>query len=229
MRAVIKCEGELQDQQLSAWLENHNWLPNEAQDSPVVEGHKQETLRYIPDQDRTIAEKTHCLTLFDEVTRSWGTVCRPNKHRLTFRLKNPVSDKLKKACERFVLDVHKVGDLRFAETTIEVLEPQGEHQAFVGTVLPATRWDLVKREKRTEYRVMLASGVITILCLASTTPWFKPVVLSPFSADWARWMEGILERLGTTAIVTSIVSGLEVFLHWRELEKGPPVRWRLEQ
>jgi hypothetical protein len=228
MRAVIKCEGELIDAQLREWLELHNWLPNDDQASQVVEQHKRETLQYVPEQDRTIAEHTHCLTLFDELTRAWGTVCRPNKHRLTFRLKHPVSERLKSACERLVVEIHGNSLLKFAETTIEVLEPQGEHQAFVGTVLPSTRWDLVKREKRTEYRVSLAAGVITVLCLAATTPWFQPIVLSPFSQAWAEWMKGILERLGTTAIVTSIVTALEVFLHWRELVKGPPIRWRLE-
>jgi|SRR5215213_2775458 len=228
MRAVIKCQGEIIDQQLEEWLDGKNWLPNQPQNSPLVEEHKKETLAYVPQHDRVIAESTHCLTLFDEVTRSWGTVCRPNRNRLTFRLKNPVSEKLKKACEKLVADIQTNTLLQFAEFKIEVLEPQGEHQAFVGHVLPSNRWDYVKLQKKTEYRVMVASCVIAILSLALTTPLLKPIALSPFSETWGEWFSGILERLGTTAFVTFIVSSLEVYLYKKDLDKLPPVQWDLD-
>ena len=228
MRAVIKCDADIIDDQLTQWLEQRNWLPNEPQNADIVQQHRSETLEYVPAQDRVIAEHTHILTLFDETTRAWGTVCRPNKNRLTFRLKHPVSEKLKKACERLVTDVQSNSSLRFSETKIEVLEPQGEHRAFAGTVLSPDRWDVVKQEKRTEYRVMLASGAIAVLTLLATSPALRPLVLSPFATAWATWVGGILERLGTTAIVTAIVAGLQLYLHWKDVQRQPPVRWMLD-
>lgn len=228
MRAVIKCDADIIDDQLTQWLEQRNWLPNEPQNAQLVEQHRAETLEYVPAQDRTIAEHTHILTLFDETTRAWGTVCRPNKKRLTFRLKHPVSEKLKKACERLVTDILSNSSLQFSETKIEVLEPQGEHRAFAGTVLSPHRWHVVKQERRTEYRVMLASGAIAIGTLLATSPALRPLLLSPFALDWATWVGGILERLGTTAVVTAIVAGLQLYLHWKDVQREPPIRWMLD-
>jgi hypothetical protein len=163
-------------------------------------------------------------------------VSNPSKHALTFRLKTPVSERLKAACEKLVADLQPVvGDRdkgrnpAFAFVSrVEVLEPNSQDHAFSGEILPPSRFWLAVQERKTEAYVGAFAAALAILLLVVTSPSIKAAVLSFATADWQDWISGNLERFTTATLVTLAISWFEVALHWFDIRRKSSIRWTLD-
>jgi hypothetical protein len=108
MRAIISCITPLSNEEIIAVLNDINWLPNTCIDNCNLASLKKnidtqttELLKNIPNEDTGVKDTTF-VTIFDGYTKTWGIVTRTNQYRLTIRLKNPVVESLKQACESIV-------------------------------------------------------------------------------------------------------------------------------
>lgn len=236
MRAIIKCRAIIDTEELDAVLSQHEWWPNLPQECEEIKAKRNDILEHIPPEDRTIAEKTYLFTIYDEGSRSWGIVSNPAKHVLTFRIKNPVSDKLKSACEKIVKDLRTSSGGKKKDDKIsfdffpkvEVLEPNSDNHAFSGEILPPKRLLLAIKERKTEAYVGLFTAITTIFVLFFTSPIGSLFVFNNVSTGWKVWLSGNLERISTAVLVTTIISWFEVILHWFDIRRKSIIRWSLE-
>jgi hypothetical protein len=95
MRAILRCTTTAETQDLEAVLVAIDWWPSLDQTDPIIQERTEDIVTHIADADRALAERTSICTIYDETTKTWGIVSNPSRHVLTFRLKNPVSEKLK--------------------------------------------------------------------------------------------------------------------------------------
>lgn len=155
---------------------------------------------------------------------------------LTFRLKNPVSERLKAACEKLVADLQPVvADRGKAKRPafefvhrVEVLEPNSQDHAFSGEILPPKRFWLAVNERKTEAYVGAFAAGLAVLLLIATAPPLRSYLLSRFGQEWQQWISGNLERFNTAALVTVTISWFEVLLHWFDIKRKSYIRWTLE-
>jgi hypothetical protein len=111
MRAIISCTTRLSNKEIVTVLDEINWLPNICVDGKenelrfIIRKQKESIFKTIPDEKETTLKNTTFVTIYDGETKTWGIVTRTNKYRITFRLKNPQSYKLKKACESLVKEL----------------------------------------------------------------------------------------------------------------------------
>ena len=235
MRAIIRCTATFEKQDLESLLADINWWPTVDQSDPLVRDRAQDIITHIADSDRGLAERTLLCTIYDDATKTWGIVSNPSLHVLTFRLKNPVSEKLKVACERLVIQLQPhVPDHRSGRTpvefspSVEIFEPNSQDHAFSGAILPPARFWLAVKERKTEAYVGLFTTLLAIVFLTSTSPLVRPWLMRGFDSDWQQWFSGNLERFSTAALVTLTISWFEVFLHWFSLRRQSSIRWTLE-
>jgi len=147
MRAIIRSESNIDVDSLDAFLSAKNLWPALPQDHPEVLKKRQELLDTVAPEDRPLVENTLLYTIYHEGTKTWGIINRPNKHSITFRLKNPVAIKLQSACQKLVCDLQAPGGkyggeagLQFTFTApIAVLEPGKDEHAYLGEVMPQQR------------------------------------------------------------------------------------------
>lgn len=231
MRSIILCDTSIENDDLELILSEINWFPNIPQDSKEVIERKNEIIEHIPKDAKILVESTIVCTIYDDETKTWGIVNRPNKHRLSFRLKNPVSEKLKKASIKLVSDMrtkqymHTDGKFHFDFLSrIEVLEPGNENYSFAGEILPPQRLKLAISQRKTETYVAIFAGLIAILLLMITSPIIFPIKVNP----WEIWFFGTLERISTAALVTMTISVFEVFFHWSEIRRQDLIKWVFE-
>jgi hypothetical protein len=132
MRAIIRCKSNVDPKGLDGLLIEKDWWPGIEQTDPEIVKRKNEILSHVAGEDLVITERTYLYTIYDEATKSWGIVNNPTKHGITFRIKNPDSDKLKAACEKLVKNLQEIsnekrqgaGNVTFEFISlIEVLEP----------------------------------------------------------------------------------------------------------
>lgn len=234
MRAIIMCGTTTKDVELEEILTKLNWWPNLPQNSNEVEVNKKEIIQLIPDSDRVIVEKTFICTVYDAETRTWGIINRPNQNRLIFRLKNPVSDRLKHSCEKLVNKLrsystdHKNNFCFKFKPRVEVLEPGNDNFSFSGEILPSSRVQLAIQERKTEVYVGIFAGLTAIILLIITSPLVSNFVLPSPTSSWRIWTSGTLERFSTAALVTATISFFEVALHWFDIRRKSIIRWVLE-
>lgn len=236
MRAIIKCITNIDPKDLDTVLTEKDWWPALDQNHEEVLRRRDEIFNHVADGDRAIAEKTYLFTIYDEATKSWGIINNPTKHGLTFRIKNPDSDRLKSACERLVNDLEHLNGRSHGETPtkirfiskIEVLEPNSSDHAYSGEVLPAGRFTLALKQRRTEIYVGLLAGLGALFFLILTLPPIAHWLLSGLPGEWPTFSKGFLDRLATSAIVTSTVALLNVVLHWLELRRKSVIRWSFD-
>jgi hypothetical protein len=229
MRAIILCDTLVENNDLESILSEINWLPNMEDDNLELLERKKEILEHIPKDAKKLVESTFVCTIYDDETKTWGIVNRPNKHRLSFRLKNPVSDRLKKASIKLVSDMrtnkHTDGKFKFDFLPrVEVLEPGNENYSFAGEILPPHRLKLAISQRKTESYVAIFAGIIAIVLLIVTSPIILPVKTN----SWEIWFSGTLERFSTAALVTMTISAFEVFLHWSEIRRQDLIKWVFE-
>lgn len=153
---------------------------------------------------------------------------RPSDNLITFRMKNPMPDRLKATVEKLVTDLQDVEAndkvLKFEFQKIEILEPGGHLHAFSGTVLPSNRFSLAIKRRSTEWNVGLAAMVAALILLILSIP---PIRNGMFNSigEWGVWITGFMDRLSTSALVTWTVSWLNVFLYWFDLRRKAVVIW----
>lgn len=109
MRAIISCTTPLSNEEIIAVLNDINWIPNTCVDpneltklETDIASKREEIFINIPSEIITTLKATTFATIYDGDTKTWGIVTRINKNRITFRLKNPISSRLKIACESLV-------------------------------------------------------------------------------------------------------------------------------
>lgn len=242
MRAIVKCtasghtEGKNQCEKLQKLLDQHNWCPRLSADDRELETRKAEILLNVADDDRNLVEKTFFCTIYDEDSKTWGIVNNPTSHAFTFRLKNPISDRLKAATEKLVADLSGVtsggkaagnGPFEF-HNPIVVLEPTSQHHAFVGEVLPAKGLILAMKEKKRETYVGGLTIFLTVVFMILSLPWTTQHLFGQFSQSFQDWIAGNLSRFSTAALVTATISWFEVILYWFQERRHSAVRWTLE-
>lgn len=236
MRAILRCSTKVENEELDSLLASLNWWPNLEQDDPILQERSDDIMNHIAQEDRDLAKKTLLYTVYDDTTKTWGIVSRPSTHMLTFRLKNPVSERLKAACEKLIADLQPVRAERGRAKTeafafsarIEVLEPNSQDHAFSGEILPPMRFLLAVRERKTEAYVGAFTACIAILLATLTSPPVKAALLPSLTGEWQQWVSGNLERFTTAALVTMVISWFEVMLHWFDMRRKSYIRWILE-
>lgn len=237
MRAIIKCITTVDPQKLDGLLIEKDWWPGLDQNHTEVLKHKEDILSHVADEDRAIAENTFLYTIYDEATKSWGIINNPTKHGVTFRVKNPDSDRLKRACERLARNLQELSsEKKRGEigtgfdfiSKIEVLEPNSTDHAYSGEVLPADRKALAIQQKRNEFWVGVLALGSALLLLVITLPPIETLFLGSLTVDWHDYWKGFLDRLGTSAFVTATISGLNVLLHYFEISRKSIIRWTFD-
>ncbi len=229
MRAIIRITTNLPDDRLDDLLRSYGWL-SRLSDQEFIERKRKEILDSIHPDDLPIVKDTLLpYTLLHDPTKTWGIVNRPVDNLITFRLKNPIPDRLKAATEKLVRDLQDFNKhekkIFFEFEEIEVLEPQGFMHAFAGEVMPRNRLSLAINRRRTEWLVGIVAFVVAAILLTMTFPSMRGHLFAA-NATWASWEVGFLERLSTSAIVTATVSWLNVILYWFELRRQDVVIWK---
>ncbi|WP_292379149.1 hypothetical protein [Methanosarcina sp. UBA289] len=262
MRAIISCTTPLSNEEIIAILSDINWVPNtcvNSEELPQLEKdiaeRKEEIFINIPLEIITTLKATTFATIYDGDTKTWGIVTRTNKYRITFRLKNPISSRLKKACESLVSQLrsdipyktlknklnneaentHEIFNeynkvLFKLSTPIQILEKDTDHESFYGEILNESLIKATMADKSNQAIIVLSSGLVTLLLFVVTSPYcsfiFSGKWLIPL--DWAEWLDGILGRVSTATLVTFFVGLLELYLYWVYLTKVAPIRWVTE-
>ena len=228
MRAIIRVTTNLPDDRLDDLLQGYGWL-SRVSNQDFIDQKRGEILDSVHRDDRPIVENTLLsYTLLHDPTKTWGIVNRPVDNLITFRLKNPIPDRLKAATEKLVRDLQDFSKrekrIYFDFEKIEVLEPQGFIHAFAGEVMPRNRLSLAINRRRTEWLVGAVAFVVSIILLTVTFPSIREFLFAD-NTVWSSWAIGFLERLSTSAIVTATVSWLNVILYWFELRRRDVIVW----
>jgi len=231
MRAIIRIQTNIAEERIDDILNQYGWLLrlSEEDAKDILSKHTSEILNTVHEDDLPIVKATLLpYVLYDTSTKTWGIVNKPAENQITFRLKNPIPDRLKQATEKLVRDLQRSTEtdssikLEFRDE-IEVLEPGGFMHAFSGEVLPKARFKLAISRRRTESFVGLIAFLASVILLLLTIPPIKTGVFA--DGVWGPWIVGFLERLSTSAIVTATVSWLNVILYWFELRRQPTILW----
>lgn len=227
---------------------------------------KEDILKNIPPQSKKIIDDTTICTIYNGETKTWGIVTRPNKFLISFRLKNPLSTRLKAACRSLILSLRnyngafaldekedydekkdfKNNDIasfrlklsnfnlfsmrnkkeRFKfSSIIEILEPGSEQSSFHGKIIQGSAFKATKEEKKTEISVLICTFIFTVVLLYITSPYG---IDFSSSGAWKDWWEGNLQRVSTAAIVTMLVSIINLIFHWTSIRREYPIRWIAE-
>lgn len=185
-----------------------------------------------------MVEETVLYTIFDDITNSWGIVSNPTQHSIAFRLKNRDSERLKLATERLVSNLQSLShssrrgsgeeSVKFTFVgKIEVLEPNSEDHAYYGEVLPINRFSYARRKRSTEFWVGVLAAIAGLSLLVITFPPIASNALVNLSPEWQVYIKGLVDRLGTSAIVTATVSLLNVVLYWFNLRRKSVIIWNV--
>jgi hypothetical protein len=236
MRAVIRCKTNIESEALDGLLSERDWWPSLPQEHEVVEERRREILEHVKEGDRDIAEGTHLYTIYDADTRTWGTVSNPTKGKITFRLKNSVSDRLKRATEKLIYDFQtfSAGKLQLDEVgfdfhpMIEVLEPDSQNYAYSGEIIPKNKLKYAINQRKIEATVGLIAALFAVLFSLLTVPSIRSPLFQRLAPEWFVWLSGFMERLATSAIVVATISWLNLLLHWLELRRRGVIRWSLD-
>jgi len=228
MRAIIRVKTNIQDERLHEILKARGWLPRITK-AEVLERRKKEILDTIhPDDLEVVIETLLPYIVLDDPTKTWGIVNRPADDLVTFRLKNPIPDRLKTATEKLIRDLQLANekDVNFAiESKIEVLEPGGDMHAFSGTVLPKNRFALAVQRRQNEWWVGVVAFIASLILLIATVPPIQGFLGITNATEWGAWNLGFLERLSTSTIVTATVSWLNIILYWFDLRRQTAIVW----
>jgi len=228
MRAIIRITTNIPDERIDDVLKSYGWFPKlSSQD--VCNRNRDDILQTVHKDDIEVVKGSLLdYVLLHDPTKTWGIVNRPTDNALTFRLKNPVPDRLKTATEKLVKNLQSISEkdksLSFEFEKIQVLEPGGDIHAFSGTVLPKGRFWLAVQRKKTEWLVGITALLSTLILLFLTMPPMREVIFLATST-WATWGANFFDRLTTSAIVTATVSLLNVFLYWFDLSRQSVVVW----
>lgn len=108
---------------------------------------------------------------------------------------------------------------------IEILEPGSDQSSFHGKIIQGSAFKATKQEKKTEISVLICTIIFTVILLYITSPLgskFQGVGL------WGDWWQENLQRVSTAAIVTMLVSSINLVFHWLSIKKEYPIRWVAE-
>lgn len=95
-------------------------------------------------------------------------------------------------------------------------------------MLPRQRLPLVLEQRRVEVLVGSCAVVFGLLMMVLTAPPIIAWLLRSFDPTWAIWTRGLLERLGSSAVVTATVSWLNLLFHWLDHSRRPAIKWALQ-
>ena len=236
---------------------DNNWWPELSQDHKEIIKHKDEIISIVSPDDQDMVKETFLCIIYDEATRTWVLVNHPTTKGITFRLKNDDSDKLKRACERLVTDLQNCNQQEKSNkknevaikfdfiSRIEVREPTRPDHTYSGEIIPAQRWKLAIKQKNTELYLSIISGFVAIglillslpighvilatnaLPIETHVPFIQDLNFLKDHPDWCEFFKGLIERLGTSAVVTATISLLSIILFYLDIRQKPMVRWSI--
>ena len=202
------------------YLDKIGWTPSTGQDHTETIKAARDLINHIAENQRGIAEATHFLTIIDPATQTWGIVSAPTHTSITIRLKNPIADRLKRACETLVEKIinenkkNKSFFFKQAENhitlkpmeTISVLEPNSDTHAYTGTIVANATFTLAKSERRPEFIVFVVSFLLAISAMWYTSPWSGYFTEGMTEGSMTEWKYSTAARLSTAFLVTAFVS-----------------------
>lgn len=237
---------------LKDFLTRNDWIPYVDQDHQDVTTQRDAIFATVADGDKPLAKDTYLYTIYHEPTRTWANVNRTSMNIVTIRFRNSDGVRLKASVEKFVFEcqlngkslsnlkrlsnsvVGKVGIkpatsiLKFKFTDrIEVFEPNSQDIAYSGVVVPIFKFRQARLQRRIEFWTFIIAGIISLTFLILTIPGVIPSILSSLPNNWVSWIEGICDRIGTAAFLTSTFSFITVMLHWLGLRGKPSVTWNV--
>lgn len=262
MRAIIECKclTEITDDQLKEVLCKNDWWPILSQEDELVKSHYEEIWEHVAEQDKEWVGRTHKFTIYDELSKSWGIVNRPSSFCITFRIKNPNSDKLKQCCQKLISDLVReyegsvtpqqpemnkyfsiiAPDLLGGQkntrkrlfnfpSRIEVLEPNSSLHAFSGDVKVGNKFNILFKMRKADCLVVFIAALISVALVFLTSPGIQQNLVNAYKLDPSAvdWVEGFFERLATTAIFTTFVTSLNLYLLYLDLSRKAYVDWTI--
>jgi hypothetical protein len=239
------------DEILLDFLSSKGWLPTTSQDANLVAEKSKEILKTIKDDHLEMVMTTFLGTIIHTPTVTWGVINRPAEFRIEFRLKQPLPEKLRQACEELVNDLQEAhipiavdntperqdehGSIRKANLIInfypriQILEPGSEHQASSGEIVPRqpkALWKLSRENKSVDVTVGIFASILAVILLVVTTPIAFSVIGLNSQNEWYSWTKGLLDRLATSAIFSAVISWVSVFLYYNELKaQNAIIKW----
>ncbi|MEX1194322.1 MAG: hypothetical protein WD904_00765 [Dehalococcoidia bacterium] len=236
MRARIDVDAQIAADQFAVVAQEIRWWPTAAQDSDIVVRATQEILDTVSEEDRPLARDRHRFTLSDPRTKSWAIVSEPNDGTYVVRIRNQHSRRLKQACENFVRDLqnynnrktHSVNVVFEFPEEIVVLQPNSQHHAYFGQVLPNKWLGAGIRERRLEFITGLLTGTAFLFLAALIFPGVDERLFGDPDTKTYVYLTGMIGRLATSVLVTAFVAWLTVLLHGLDIRRNAPIRWGLE-
>lgn len=231
MRALITCSSKISEEDLKAFLVQNKWWPSRSQEDEIVSEIREAIIAQTSDDDQAYAKKTCLFTIYDSNSRSWGIVNKPNEGVLVFRIKNSISIRLEQATEKLVSDLleAKTAGFNFEDKRIDVLQPNSREHAFYGEILPfKNRFGVALQDRRTEEIVGLIALGVAILFLGLTFPSVKHFFWGHLPLENQQWIDGVLGRLATAAVVTFTTNWIVVLLHWFNLRRKSIINWHAD-
>jgi hypothetical protein len=232
LRARIVCSASVAPERLLERLRLGHWWPGLAQDHPELLARRDEILLTLAPDDLILVKETLLATIYDADTRTWGLLNSPVQDAYVVRLFNRHPTRLKAAVARLVsqLQARDGSDWRvhFPER-VEVLEANSTTSAFWGKIMPERRMALAVSERYAEAGVGAWALALAVIFLIVSSPLGDPWVRDlGVGQAWHVWIEGVLERFSSAALVTATVSWAEVLFHWMAIRRLPLVEWRLD-
>ena len=237
MRAIIKCKCNVEPNALDGLLTEKGWWPVLSQEHEEIIKRRDELLGHVADDDLVMVKDTLQFTIYDDITKSWGIVSNPTRHFIDFRIRNRDSERLKFACERLVTDLQDISQRarnkkeEGANFTfvgkIEVFEPNSSDHAYFGEVLTRNRFTYARHKRAVEFWVGISALIVGVVLLILNLPFISNFIFANTASEWATYFKGLIDRFGSSAMVTATVSLLNVFLYWADLRRKSVVIWNV--
>ncbi len=231
MRAIFDCETTYEGK-IDEVVEKCHWLPSKGVEKEYLDKKRDEVIASLPQEVQERVRSTVECVIFDRTTETWGTVTVETTGILTFRLKNPDADKLRRATERLVEEIDNYSvvhgnHLKLPEH-VQILQANVTHLAFNGTIVLFRKgtFRFALKEKQTEVRIVQFALAILFLLLVATFPYVKKTVAEVFSnlsqvngPLFAEWVFGNLDRLTTSMLTTIVVAALGIAFYYSSLRQ----------
>ena len=236
MRATVKLElsahGLTHSDRADLVLKFVNDLPM----SPPLDDHHPEVakrraalLSELPPNERAYVEETDLRTIHHASSGTWGVVSEASIGTLDMRLSNPVSERLKQACEALVMDCERTRPpalkLRFG--VIQLLEGATEIPVYLGEALAHRRLRQAARDQKFEILLSASMLSLSLLLFYLTSPLSLGLSLVPGGPLWIQWFHINASSLATGVFAAGLVSGIKVALHWLDLRRHAAIRWTI--
>lgn len=255
MRAIVRCNTELDEEALRSIVDQSDWWPSQPQDSNSIVHEKEEILLRVADGDRDGVELNYKWTLHDAGTKSWAIVSKPTRFTYEIRILNSNPRRLNDACENFIKDLRITNGIKVQqrlkkideshslhkmakqlvhtriegdivlENDIEILEPNSEQVAYIGILRDGSGAFARVRAQR---RVEFWIGVAMPITLSLFLLALTHPAIEARVTDrlpWSVWSIAIIGRLATSAGFAAIIGIATLLLYYLDERKRASIDW----